>query len=752
MTSDPSPTGSGWPQPSWFLLLLVSILFGTAIAATSIAKPASTLTYDALSKLTSPQINDQLLIVNIDDESINQIGRWPWSHDVHARALTRLNQAGAKTIIYDVLFTEPGDAAGDAQLIEAAAGTKRLVLPFAYEIPGRDGRPVSVKLPIDGLVRASVGVGHAGAEVDDDGISRRIALQATTDGVTYRHVVPLGLASDISAWQNGPLIAYAPRGKTPSVPFSAVLRGEIPEELLRGKIILVGATAAGLGDRFATPVSSDAALTSGVEVLANVASNLIDDRLITDSGLPGTMALLILAVTGLAVSFLRLEPRVTMVVSVAVIALMLLATLIALRLGLWIDPAPAVIALMLLFPAWGWQRLAVANRLIGRQLALLRDESGLFEGRTRVARTTDRVTHQLVALETGIERSIDLRRFVQSTFDSLPDAVFVIRDGGAVAMTNREARRIFVHYCDATFPDHANSALTAFAVHIKTEAERFAQVWQADPDEAFEIRFVDDRHYQVNVSQLRNSRAESFRIVRLSDLTALRQAERQQRNALEFLSHDLRSPQSTIIGLIDGHADQIDQSLAARVRALANRTLQLAQAFVDISRVQVGSYNASEINLLDIVQEAGDALWPDLKAKGLRIVTRFQGDEALIYADHLLLFRALTNLLNNAIRYAPASSEIRVVVRSRPGPAQQPGWACMIDDHGEGVARADRVRIFERFQSGSWSSGGVGLGLSLVAAVAAEFGGSVKCVSRIGVGTRFILWLPEWVPGFGPTA
>lgn len=756
MRADTSPARSGWAPVSWLLLLLASILLGAIIAATTIVKPASTLTYDALSKLTAPAINERLLIVNIDDESINQIGRWPWRRDVHARALSRLTQSGVDAIIYDVLFTEPGDAAGDAQLAVAIKEAKRLVLPFAYEIPGRDGQPVSAKLPIDELIKAGALVGHSGADVDDDGISRRISLQSRVDGIRYPYVIPIGLEADVSGMPEAPLIAYAPRGKTPSVPFSAVLNGEIPDELLRGKIILVGATAAGLGDRFATPVSSEAALTSGVEVLANVASNIIDKRLITDTGLTGTLIMLVIAVSTLAISFLRLEPRVTVIVTIAVIVLMLTISLIALRAGLWIDPAPAVIALMLLFPAWGWQRLAVANRLIGRQLALLRDESGLFD-RERPSGATDRVTHQLAALETGIERSIDLRRFVQSTFDSLPDTVMVIREGGAIAMANREARRLFVHYCGSVIPENAPTALNLLSTHINPESERFSQVWLAEPGESFDICFIDDRHYQVNVSQFRNIREESFRIIRLSDLTALRQAERQQRNALEFLSHDLRSPQSSIIGLIDGHPGEIDQTLAARVRSLASRTLQLAQAFVDISRVQAGSYRATCINLPDIMQEVADALWPDLKANGLRIVNRFSHEEALIYADHLLLFRAITNLLNNAIRFAPRSSDIKFTVRERPGPNGEMGWACMIDDHGPGVERNNQVRIFERFQSGSWASGGVGLGLSLVAAVAAEFGGYAKCVSRAGIGTRFVLWFPAAAPeedenDFGDTA
>ncbi|MEY2927472.1 MAG: hypothetical protein RL367_1949, partial [Pseudomonadota bacterium] len=594
MTARASPKRSGWPPLSWFLLLAASILFGAAIAATSIVSPASNLVYDALSKLTAPKISDRLMIVNIDDESINQIGRWPWNRDVHARALSELNRAGVRTIIYDVLFTEAGDPAGDAQLAGAAARSRRLVLPFAYEIPGRNGQPVSIKPPLPALAQAHAVIGQVNAPVDDDGISRRIALKTQTEGQFYTHVVPLALDRPVPDNAPPPLIAYAPHGSTPSVPFSAVARGEIPVELLRDKIILVGATASGLGDRFATPVSSDAALTSGVEVLANIASNMIDDRFISDSGVAGTLAMLTLALTAMAVSFLRFEPRVTIFVAIGLVLLMTGISLAALRNGLWLDPAPAIIALMLLFPAWGWQRLSVANRLIGRQLTILRDDIGILTRPVSDEPSADRVSRQLAALETGIERSIDLRRFIQSSFDSLPDPALVVRDDGVIALANTEAQRAFYQYCGLAIPEQALAALDVILPHIDSDMEHLTRLLEKSDREPFEIRFTDDRHYQVSIGHFRFVRAENFAIVRLGDVTALRRTERQRQRALEFLSHDLRSPQSSIISLIDGHGDQIETSLAGRLRTLATRTLQLAQSFVDISRVQAGSYAVTE--------------------------------------------------------------------------------------------------------------------------------------------------------------
>ncbi len=713
------------------------------MSVTSLVKPASNLAYDALSKLTAPKINNRLLIVNIDDESVNRIGRWPWTRDVHAKALAQMNKAGVKAIIYDVLFTEAGDTAGDTQFAQQVSQARRIVLPFAYEIPGRNGLPVSAKLPLPDLIQAHALVGQAGAPVDNDGISRRITLLSKTEGTLYTHVVPLALDQRVSANQVEPLIAYAPHGSTPTVPFSAVVNGEIPAELLEDKIILVGATAAGLGDRFATPVSSDAALTSGVEVLANVASNMLDDRFITDSGVAGSLAMLALALTALAICFLRFEPRITIFVAIGLVVLMAAISLIGLRFGLWLDPAPSILALMLLFPAWGWQRLSTANRLIGRQLVLLRDDVGILDRATNDQQALDRVSSQLAALETGIERSIDLRRFIQSSFDSLPDPALVVREGGLIALTNTEAQRAFYQYCGMTIPDQAAQAFEAILPHIVGNKDQLLRQVQKIEREPFEITFDDDRHYQVSIGHFRNATAENFAIIRLGDVTALRRAEHQRQNALEFLSHDLRSPQSSMISLIDGHGSDIEKSLADRLRALATRTLQLAQSFVDISRVQAGSYSVTEIDLHDSIQEALDSLWPDLKAKAIKTKVTAPEEEALVDADQLLLLRAVTNLIHNAVKFSPASGQIAVTIRARTRSDGKAGWACLIDDQGPGVAREDQMRIFERFQSGSRAMGGVGLGLSLAAAVAKEFGGTVRCVSHQKIGTRFVLWLPR---------
>jgi signal transduction histidine kinase len=453
--------------------------------------------------------------------------------------------------------------------------------------------------------------------------------------------------------------------------------------------------------------------------------------------------LLMLALAALAGSFRRFEPRITIFVAIGLVLLLTLASLAALRFGLWLDPSPAIIALMLLFPAWGWQRLSVANRLIGKQLAVLRDDSGILSRPMVDDPAVDRVSSQLAALETGIERSIDLRRFIQSSFDSLPDPAVVVQDDGTIALVNTQAKQAFEHYCGFPIPEKIVDAMSALVPHIQSDYQMLVDALHANAAQSFELRLQDDRHFQAGIGYFQNAQGESFAIIRLSELTALRRAQQLRQNALEFLSHDLRSPQSSMISLIDGHPGDIETSLAGRIRALATRTLQLAQSFVDISRVQAGSYSATEIDLHDIVQEALDSLWPDLKAKGLKVVSKTPEDETIVSADQLLLFRAITNLIHNAIKYSPQNGEIGVTIRARKGANDLDGWVCMIDDHGPGVERADQSRIFERFQSGSHATGGVGLGLSLVAAVATGFGGTVRCVSRPKVGSRFVVWLPK---------
>src|ERR1700761_8626455 len=130
------------------------------------------LVYDRFLMLHKQAALADIVVVEIDNASIERLGHWPWPRSVHARLLERLAEAKPPAVIYDVLFTEA--AADDAQLAHAVA-LSPTYLPVLLSPEDKDGARVVVK-PVPRLAEAAAGLGHINLEVDNDGIVRSVAL------------------------------------------------------------------------------------------------------------------------------------------------------------------------------------------------------------------------------------------------------------------------------------------------------------------------------------------------------------------------------------------------------------------------------------------------------------------------------------------------------------------------------------------------------------------------------------------------
>jgi CHASE2 domain-containing sensor protein/signal transduction histidine kinase len=687
-----------------------------------------------------------VVIVAIDDESVSRIGKWPWSRATHAALVRVLTAAKPRAILYDVLFTEAGS--GDAELAAALAVAPPTVLPYLFETPGRNGSPISSRGPVFAIGSADIRLGHAVLTADVDGISRRVNLIERVDGQAVPHVAVLATGGLAPTGPSTRLIAYARHGAFTTIPFAAIVDGTVPADFLRDRIVLVGSTAQGLGDRYATPVSSDGGLYPGVEILANIVGNLRQGALITDAGALGSFALLAIVLALLAGAFLIFAPALNILAVVMLAGGAVIVSGIMLRFGLWCDPAPSLLSLLVLFPAWGWHRLGQASRSIDGQLAILRADDGLLgPDEPESWHGNDPIGRRVAALDSAIARNLDLRRFVQTSFDSLPDVAIVVRETGAIILINGAARKLYARYDRSGQPAEGGALLRhiMLATHVGRAGLSDLLKGGAADDQPLqaEIQTVDDHFFNVSKTAFRTSlNAERFFIVRLVDITPVRLAERERERALEFLSHDLRAPQASLIGLLDKAAATVPEDLRLRLRQLAQRTIAMAQAFIEIARARSGKVVVRDIDLNDAAQEVIDSLWPDLKAKQLRTALKLSAEPLVVRVDDLLVARALTNIVQNAIRFSPEGAILTLRLQRRVATDGTVMAACLIDDQGPGIAPEHRALIFNRFESGSRGTGGTGLGLAMVAATVTRFAGSVRCYSREGLGTRFVFALP----------
>ena len=311
--------------------LVVSLVLLSGYFAASAAQVQDTL-------LVPYPVSDVITIVEVNDASLTQYGRWDqWPRSLHAQLIEQLNAAGAKTIVFDFVFES--ETADDALLVEAMAAGGNVVQPVLVQGDAFHDSPGSLRydgvvLPQPEMIAASAAVGHTGILHDEDGYIRWVPTLITIGERPYtslaiaalNNYLDVGAASNVViedrhlavAGREVPVDSYgamrvyyagppAELNQTTfnMVSYQDVLAGNVPEELLRNKIVLVGITATAEPDRYLTPVS-DGRPMYGVEILANVIESIWSNQFIR---VPRTaVQVLILLGLGLLVGLVCIRP------------------------------------------------------------------------------------------------------------------------------------------------------------------------------------------------------------------------------------------------------------------------------------------------------------------------------------------------------------------------------------------------------------------------------------------------------------
>ena len=238
-------------------------------------------------------------------------------------------------------------------------------------------------------------------------------------------------------------------------------------------------------------------------------------------------------------------------------------------------------------------------------------------------------------------------------------------------------------------------------------------------------------------------------IFNLSDISHLKSVERARNETLSFVSHDLRSPLVSILALLElaknRESSEEIRILHKRIEEYTQLTISLAEQFIQLARVESDtSIKFDTIDLVSIAINAHEQTWVQAQSRHIQMIREIDLDHAWVHGDSGLLERAVTNLLNNAIKYSPEGCSVTMKIFLKNGRV----WCC-VEDEGYGISENELPRLFERFRRAHLNSGvdqqGIGLGLALVKATAERHGGYVDVQSKEGKGSRFCLVLSEVV-------
>jgi signal transduction histidine kinase len=255
------------------------------------------------------------------------------------------------------------------------------------------------------------------------------------------------------------------------------------------------------------------------------------------------------------------------------------------------------------------------------------------------------------------------------------------------------------------------------------------------------------RHVLIRAVPFCSGRGERIGIIlALADITDLRAAQSERDDVLKFLSHDLKSPASSLMGLAQLQRDPKralpPDELSVRLDLLAQRLLTLVDGFVALARA--GSVDASAFDVFDAgdaIRDAYDEVWASAHAQGSSIDLAMPEEPVFVHGDRQLLARAVVNLLSNAVKFSKPGAKVALTCERTDAEA-----IVKVADHGPGIAPEFASKLFQKFSRGihrgSWDPGGAGLGLALVRVVAEKHRGRAWVDNAPGFGAIFCLAIP----------
>ncbi len=269
-----------------------------------------------------------------------------------------------------------------------------------------------------------------------------------------------------------------------------------------------------------------------------------------------------------------------------------------------------------------------------------------------------------------------------------------------------------------------------------------------------EVPGEEDRTFSVNVGAVRESGGSVLgQIVVFSDITGLKRLMKMRTDFVANVSHELKTPLTAILGYVEtlltgGIDDKKNRAgFLQKIADQSKRLHALIEDVLELSRIEGGRYGAvlQPVEVQAVAEQALDLVRAKAEARGTRFETSLE-EGLSVQAHEEGLLRILVNLLDNAVKYSPDKSLVRLMGRRLVGG----GVSISVMDEGSGIPTTHLPRIFERFYRAEASrnrqAGGTGLGLSIVKHLTERMEGEVKVESQEGKGSVFTVLLPEARP------
>ena len=386
-----------------------------------------------------------------------------------------------------------------------------------------------------------------------------------------------------------------------------------------------------------------------------------------------------------------------------------------------------------------------------------------------LSRSMDRQSEELTA---SLENAATQNRMLNAVVETSAVGILVVdRDGHDVLM-NQAQRRLHFIGLPAGTEDAAETELLAFeADGVTPIAASDRPVFRALQGESFQGRIVavgtdgSQQHLSVSASPLVDE-AGAFdgTVVVFQNVTDLMDAIRTREQFVAEVSHEFRTPLTSIIGYLDLalEADpdpELHRYLTTSIRN-AERLLHLVTSLLD-AQASTPEVIVQEVDLARLIRYGLDSADVQARRGGLTLGSDLPS-RLMVMADPVKMGQVVDNLLSNALKYTPDGGTVTVSLRrveadqAKADQAERPGdgsgaWAeLVVRDTGIGMTEAERAKLFTNFYRTEHvrraAIPGTGLGLAISQAVVRAHGGEILVTSQKGVGSAFTMRIPVGGP------
>lgn len=344
---------------------------------------------------------------------------------------------------------------------------------------------------------------------------------------------------------------------------------------------------------------------------------------------------------------------------------------------------------------------------------------------------------------------------LETVFSSMTEMVLAIDTGKRIIRLNRSAAALFY-----LSPEDMKGKMLHGVIRNKELHAIIDEVLaERKPVEKDIILFVgpDKTYLQTRAVPLADEQKKPIGVlIVLNDMTRLRKLENLRRDFVANVSHELKTPVTSIRGyvetLLDGAIDnredagrflEIIARQTSRLDAIINDLLMLSRIELNTDHDKVSMIR---VRLRDILESATLLCQPKAADKKIEINIDCE-DNLFVKINPNLIEQAVINLLTNAITYSPEQSSVALSASLRGNEGRKNILMISVEDNGIGIEKEHLARLFERFyrtdKARSSAGGGTGLGLSIVKHIAVAHGGSVTVKSEPGTGSTFTLLIPQ---------